>query len=142
MTERGPLLAASRRRPKRRVVEGVVDWVDGRAGRDDLVDPVQHRLVEDDVGGGELALELLHRARADDRGGDRGVVEDEGDRELDQRDAGLVGELGELLDGVELALVGGRREVEALGQPLAREEDCWPASLRQRPDSQPPVSGL
>jgi hypothetical protein len=28
------------------------------------------------------------------------------------------------------------------GSRLAREEDCWPVSLRQRPDSQPPVSGL
>ena len=111
-------LPASRRRPQRRVVEGVVDRVDGRARRDDLVDPVEHRLVEDDVGGGELALELLHRARPDDRGGDRGVVEHEGDGELDEGDAGLVGELRELLDGVELALVGGQREVEALGQPL------------------------
>ena len=28
------------------------------------------------------------------------------------------------------------------GSRLAREESCWPVSLRQRPDSQPPVSGL
>ena len=100
------------------------------------------RLVEDDVGGGELALELLHRARPDQRRGDGGVVEHEGDRELDERDARLVGELGEFLDGVELALVGGLARSKRSGSRPAREEDCCPLSLRQRPDSQPPVSGL
>jgi hypothetical protein len=31
------------------VVEGVVERVDGRAGRSDVVDAVQHGLVQDDV---------------------------------------------------------------------------------------------
>jgi hypothetical protein len=47
-----------------------------------------------------------------------GVVEDEGDGELDERDAGLLGELGQLFDGIELALVERVGEVEALGQAL------------------------
>ena len=38
--------------------------VDVRSGRDDLVDAVQQRVVERDVGGAELRLELLDRARA------------------------------------------------------------------------------
>ena len=64
---------------------------------------------------------MLHRARADDRGGDRGVAHDERDRHLDQRDPGLLGELGELLGGVELALVGRDRQVEASGWAARRE---------------------
>src|SRR4051794_9402893 len=102
---------------QRWVVEGVVDRVDGDAWGDDLVDAVKHGVVEDDVRCGELALELLHGPRADDRRGDGGVVEHEGDRELDERDAGMLGELGELLDGVELSMVERLGEVEALGQP-------------------------
>ena len=35
------------------------------------------------------------------------VILHERDRELDERDPRLVGQLGELLDGVEFALVGG-----------------------------------
>jgi len=34
------------------------------------------------------------------------VIGDERDRELDERDPGLVSELSELVGGVELALVG------------------------------------
>jgi hypothetical protein len=33
---------------------------------DDRVDPVQRGGIEDDVGGGQLAVELLHGARPDD----------------------------------------------------------------------------
>jgi hypothetical protein len=51
--------------------------------------------VEEDVGRGELAFELLHGARPDQRRGDGRVVEHERDRDLDVRDAGLVGELRE-----------------------------------------------
>src|SRR5664279_1301287 len=39
-------------------------------------------------------------------------------RELDERDAGVVGELGELFDGVELALVHGERHVKTVDQSL------------------------
>ena len=47
-----------------------------------------------------------------------GVADDEGYRELDERDAGVVGELGELFDGVELALVHGERHVKTVDQSL------------------------
>ena len=55
---------------------------------------------------------------------------------------GVVGELGELLDGVELALVLGQRHVEARGQPLAGRRGRRACPCVQRPDSQPPASGL
>ena len=97
-----------------------VGGVEGDAGADDLVDAVEDRGVERDVGGGQLALELLHRARADDRGGHGGVVDDEGDGQLDQRHARVVGHLRELLDRLELALVLRQRHVEARGEALAR----------------------
>jgi hypothetical protein len=54
------------------------------------------------LGGAELAFELLHRARADDRGRHRRVPEDEGDRQVDEAEPGL---LGEHSQGVELAPV-------------------------------------
>ena len=76
--------------------------------------------LEGDLGRGELALELLHGARADDRRRDRGVVDHERDRQLDHRQAGVLGDLGQLLDRLELALVLGQRHVVARGQPLAR----------------------
>ena len=43
-----------------------------------------------------------------------GVVEHEGDRQLDQRYPGLLGQSSELLDRVELALVLRLGKVEAL----------------------------
>jgi hypothetical protein len=87
------------------------------AGQVRGLDAVEDRLVEDHVGRGELALQLLHGSWTDDRRRDGGVVEHEGDRELDERDPGLFGELREFFDGIELALVAGLGEVEALGQP-------------------------
>src|SRR6185312_5126331 len=66
-------LPSARRRLEIRVGPGVVGRVDGQTGRDDLVDAVQHRLIEDDVGRGELGLELLHGARPDEWRGDGGV---------------------------------------------------------------------
>ena len=63
----GPLVAAGRPElslPRLRlqcgVDPGVVGRVDGRAGRVDLVDPVQQRLLEDDVGGGCLKPRWKH----------------------------------------------------------------------------------
>jgi hypothetical protein len=41
------------------------------------------------------------------------VAQDERKREFDEGDAGLFGEQGERVGGVELALVGGVAEVEA-----------------------------
>ena len=60
-------LPSPRRRLQGGVAPAAVGGVDVGAGRDDLVDAVQQRLVEHEVGGGELALELPHRARAGQR---------------------------------------------------------------------------
>ena len=61
--------------------------------------------------------------------------------QLDEGQAGLLGELGELLDDVELALVcRAVMSKRALGR--ADEVGVEAESLRQRPDSQPPASGL
>jgi len=49
---------------------------------------------------------VLHGARADDRGGDRGVAGDERDCHLDKAQAGLVGERAEGIGGVELCGIG------------------------------------
>ena len=68
--------------------------VDVDARRDDLVDPVQHVVGQRHVGRGQLRLEVLHRPRADDRRGHRRVADHERERHLDQRDPGLVGQLG------------------------------------------------
>jgi hypothetical protein len=35
--------------------------IEGHAGRDDRVDAVEDRGVEDGVGGGQLAVKMLHR---------------------------------------------------------------------------------
>jgi hypothetical protein len=61
----------------------VAGGVDGRAGRHDLVDAVQHVAGKLDVGGGQLGLQMLHRPRADDHRSHRGVAEDERDRAAD-----------------------------------------------------------
>jgi hypothetical protein len=114
-------------------------WVDGRAGRDDPVDAVQHRLVEGDVGRGELAVELLHGPRPKQRRGDGGMLEHERDRELDERDPRFVGELGELLDGIQLPLVGRLREIEALGQPAGARRGLLPGVLA--PAARQPAAG-
>jgi len=102
----GAGLPPPRRRFQVRVDPPSVGGIEVHARRDDLVDAVQHGLVQDDVGRGELAFEMLHGARPDDRRGDGRVIGDERDRELDERDPGLVSELSELVGGVELALVG------------------------------------
>jgi hypothetical protein len=52
--------------------------------------------------------------------GDGGVPEHERDGKLDERDASLVGEFGECVGGVELALVLGQGEVVAVDKPPAR----------------------
>ncbi len=108
------------------------------AGRDDLVDPVEHVPVEPHLGGGELGLQVGGGAWPDDRAGDRGVGEHEADRQLDEREPRLVGELGELVDGRQLRLVGGEVQVVAIryafGAPalvgLARPEASPPANRR------------
>ncbi len=93
-------LAAAEGRLQHLLAVAGVGGVEVDAGLDDLVDAVEDGRVEGRVGGGQLALELLHRARADDRAGHPRVVDDERDRELDHGQAGVVGDLGELLDGL------------------------------------------
>src|SRR3954453_4883270 len=80
--------AASRRRLEDALAVAGVGGGEGGAWLDDLVDAVERRGVEDDVGGGELAVELLHRAGPDDRRGHAWVVDDEGDRQVDPGKAG------------------------------------------------------
>jgi len=46
------------------------------------------------------------------------VAQHEPDSQLDQGQAGLVGQRRELLGGLQLALVVRQRQVEAVGQPL------------------------
>src|SRR5437588_6496789 len=116
----GEDLPASNRRLGGGTDPASVGGVDGCAGGHDLVDAVQHVAGELNVGGGELRLEMLHRPWANDRGRHRGVAEDERDRHFDQGHPRLVGQLRELLSGVELALVGQQRKVEAIGELPAR----------------------
>ena len=97
----GPCTAQRRVFERGRRVAGV-GRVEVRPGRHDLVDLVEQRVVELDVGRADLALELLHRPRPDDRRGDAGMPEHERDRQVDQRDPGLVGERGERVGRVEL----------------------------------------
>ena len=94
-----------------------VGLVQVRARRDDRVDRVEHVGRQLDVDRAELALELLEGARADDRGRHGGMPDDEGERQVDEAEPGLLGELGELLDGVELLLVARDREVVAGRDP-------------------------
>ncbi len=70
------------------------------AGGDDLVDRVEHVGGQHGVRGGELGVQVVQRAGADDRAGHGGVRGDETERELDHRQAGLVGDPGQPLDGV------------------------------------------
>jgi hypothetical protein len=66
------------------VVEGIVDRIMVVPGGTGLVDAVQRSLVEDHLGRCQLALQLLHDPRPDERRGTGGVIEGEGDRELDE----------------------------------------------------------
>src|SRR3954447_10468594 len=61
---------------------------------------------------------MLHGARPDDGARHRRVVDHPRDRDLDQRDAGLVGEYAQLVGGLELALVAGQAEVIAAREAL------------------------
>ena len=70
-------LAAPQGRLESLLAVAGVGGVEVDAGLDDLVDAVEDGGVERDVGGGQLAVELLHRPRADDRRGHRRVVDDE-----------------------------------------------------------------
>ena len=96
----------------------VVGDVDRDPGGNDLVDAVEHVAGQVDPVGGEVAVQVLHGARTDDRGGDRRVAGGERDRHLDERQPGLVGERAERVGGVEL---GGVRRV---GRVIAPGKRC------------------
>jgi hypothetical protein len=57
------------------------------------------------------------------------VIEHEPERQLDERERGLVGELRKLLDGIELALVVRVGEVKALGKPAGARGGLLPSVL-------------
>src|SRR4051794_20763461 len=118
---------------ERWILERAVRRVDGGSRRHDLVDAVEDVDAEADAGGDELSLELFHGAGADQRAGDCRVSQHEADRELDQRQPGMVGELGEVLDRVELALVVRAGQVEALGQPCCPRRFLLSAALSPPP---------
>ena len=111
-----------RARRQCRLGPSVVGMVDRHAGRNDLVDAVEHVVGEGRLGGGQLGFEVLHRPRADDRRGDRGVAYDKRDRHVDHEIPAPVGELGELLGGVELALVGEVATGRSGGEPGVPED--------------------
>src|SRR5690242_6197694 len=85
------------------------------AGGDDRVYRVQDVGGERRVGGGQLCVQVVQGAGADEGAGDGGVGGYEAQGQLDHGQAGLVGELGQLLDGVQSGAVGGDGGVEALG---------------------------
>jgi len=88
-------------------------------GRHDRVDGVEHVVAQHHVGGTELALEVLHRAWADDRSSDRRVPNDEGECQVNEAHARLLGHLRQGVRGIELGLVAGA-QVVATGDALAR----------------------
>ena len=111
----------------------VVGGVEGDTGRHDLVDAVENICGQLRVGGGEPRLQMVHGSGADDGGGDRGVAaDDEGYRELDERDAGVVDELGELSGVVELRwFTASDMSKRLTSRCLATETGPWTsASLR------------
>src|SRR4051794_27038 len=74
------------------------------AATDDAVDPLRVVFGDLDVYGADVVLELLHRAGADDRAGNAGLVEHPRQRELRERTALLLGDRLEALDDVVDAL--------------------------------------
>src|SRR5204862_7002107 len=78
---------------------------DDGSGRNELVDAIESLVRQSGVDSGEEILELLHRARADDRGGHRGMLQDERQRQMLERHLLLLREVDQLLDDLELPLV-------------------------------------
>ena len=124
---------------------GVVLLVRGEvaAGSDNPVDGVEYVGGQHGVRGGELGVQVIHRARADDRAGHGRVRGDEAERELNHGQAGLVGDVGQLLDGVHPGPVGGDGGIEAVRhhrRPVGRDRlalaDCagQPARGQWAPD--------
>jgi hypothetical protein len=83
----------------RRDVGGLIGRADVGAGWDDLVDPVEDLVGQADLDTGEQVIELLHRSRPEDRARDSRVGDREGHREVRYRQARLLGEWDDLLDG-------------------------------------------
>src|ERR1700722_2333340 len=81
---------------------------------DDLVDSVEDALFEDEVPGRQLIDQLLHRPWTDDRCGYRRVLDDKGQCQVHQGGPCVRGQLEQLLDEVELALVVRIGRVETL----------------------------
>ena len=120
----------------------VVGGVEGDAWRHDGVDSVEDVIAQVHLRDGELRLEVVHRAGADDRRGDSRVAQNERDGQLDEADTGLVGETGEGLGGVELALVIREGQVEPVGQAGAgRGGRAACSSLRYQPRYAPRRAG-
>ena len=118
-----------------------VGGVEVDARLDDLVDAVEDRCVERDVGGGELAVELLHCAWSDDCRGHGRVVDDEPDRELDERYTGVVGDLANCSTASSLRWFSGS-DMSKRATSRWRAGEVGELSALQLPDSQPPASGL
>src|SRR5579863_5229985 len=87
-------------------------------GRDDLVDPVENLAGQHDVGGAELALQVLHGPGADDGRGYGRMVDHEGDRQVHQGQPGVLGQDGELLGRLQFGLIARQVHVEALRYPV------------------------
>src|ERR1035441_8645351 len=94
-----------------------VGGIQVRPRGNDLVNAVEGGRVEGHLGGSQLALQVLHRARTDDRRGHPRMLDDEGDSEMDEAHPGVRGELGQRFDGLQLALVLRQREIVAGGLP-------------------------
>src|SRR5580698_9287622 len=88
----------------RAVLPVVVGDVNRDSWGDDLVDAVEHVAGQLDPVGGEIAVEMVHRARSDDRRGYCGMPDDEGGRHLDERDPSFVGERPECVGGLEFEI--------------------------------------
>ena len=84
-------LTPSRGRLQGGVGPSTVRGIDVHAGRDDLVDAIEQPRVQDGVGRPELAFELVHRARPNDRSGYRRMIDHERNGHLNKRQAGLLG---------------------------------------------------
>ena len=86
----GGALAPSGRWLESRVRPSTVRGIDVRAGRDDVIDPVEQPRVQDGVGAGELTFKLVHGSRPNDRRGYRRMIDHECNGHLDKRHAGLL----------------------------------------------------
>ena len=106
------------------VAVAVVSWVDRHAGGDDLVNAVEDVRAEGEICGWEERLELLHCAGSDDGCGHAGVVDDKRDGHLDERDAGLLREERQLLDGVSSPSSRYGCSTTAAGQGPTQPERC------------------